>query len=113
PNSSARAFAAAKLISAQALISMFRNMGDSRKYAADILPQPIIPTPSVLVISFSSLESSYGFDGTARKPGIIRRVIVFHDEIADRRLAQSRKQGSPVDGPVTNIFPTVFIGFFT
>src|SRR5690606_23426148 len=96
-NSSARALAAAKLISAHALISMFRNMGDSRKYAADILPQPIIPTPSVLVISPSNSEISYGFDGTARKPAIVRWVIVFHDEITGRCLAQSGKQGSPVD----------------
>ena len=38
---------------------------------------------------------------------------MFHDEIADGRLAQSRKQFSPVHSAMSDVFPAVFVGFFT
>ena len=49
PNSAARAFAASMLMSATARISKPLNSGPSRRYAAEMLPQPMMPTPRVVM----------------------------------------------------------------
>src|ERR1700751_3392126 len=79
----------------------------------EMLPHPMMPTPSLSMPCSSSGPGGHGFARAARETGDVVRLVMLGDEQGAAALAHRGAERRPVHDAVAGIGPAVFVRAFT